>query len=142
MFCNKMKAQMRLLLNQFDKYLEAHVDTALQVSTLLKNALTSPVADWVTALIPTRLDDVLKKQLSALLDKVIDTLAIVDACKQYTDLNQKLDCFAKQLKAHDPELRDALLQKLAGLLAAGLDGQRLQQYLYDLYTQAKYSASK
>jgi hypothetical protein len=72
----------------------------------------------------------------------VEALTIVETCKQYTDTNEKLKCFVTQLQQRDPQLQDAILQKLASLLACQLDGQRLKQSLYDLFTQAKYSSSK
>jgi flagellar basal body-associated protein FliL len=48
----------------------------------------------------------------------------------------------QQIKQRDPQLQDAILQKLASLLAGELDGNKLKQALYDLYTQAKYTTAK
>lgn len=142
MFCSKMKTQVRQLLQQFDGYVERNVDTALQITTLLKNLLTSPAADMLTAIIPGNVDDIIRRQLIYALGKAIEALAIAEACKPYTDVNDKLKCFAQQLQLKEPELQDALLQKLASLLAGELDGNRLKQSIYDLYTQAKYTANK
>lgn len=142
MFCTKMKNQLRNLLKEFDGYIDAHIDTALHITTEIKNILSSPVADIVTSIIPGNMDDTIRTQLLPALDKAIQVLSVADACKQYTDINDKLKCFVQQLQQKDPQLQDALLQKLASLVAGHLDGQRLKQYLYDLYTQAKYSTTK
>jgi hypothetical protein len=142
MFCIKMKSQLKSLLHEFDSYVDAHIDTALEITAALKSALTSPVTDLIVALIPGNIDDALRNALITALDKTITALNIADACKQYTDVNDKLKCFVTQLQLKDPQLQDAILQKLASLLAGDLDGQRLKQSLYDLYTQAKYSATK
>ncbi len=142
MFCTKMKRQLKLLLTEFDNYVDAHIDTALKITIGLKKALSSPVADIITAIIPGDIDNTIRRQLVAALSKAIAVLTIADSCKQIADINERLTCFIEQLKLRDPELQDALLQKLASLLAAQLDGQRLKQNLYDLYTQAKYTASK
>ncbi len=104
--------------------------------------LSSPVADVVTAIIPGELDNNAKSQLLTVLNKAIDVLTIAEDCKQYNNLNDKLKCFAQEVNKRDPQLQDALLQKLASLVSGQLDGNRLQQYLYDLYTQAKYSIGK
>jgi len=142
MFCTKMKNQVRILLKEFDSYIDAHIDTALLIATGIKNLLASPVADIVTDIIPGNIDDAVRTQLLLALDKAIQALTIADTCKQCLDINDKLKCFVQQLKQHDPQLQDALLQKLASLVAGHLDGLRLKQYLYDLYTQAKYSTTK
>ena len=142
MFCTTLRTQYKSLLRQFDSFIDAHIDTALAVTTQLENFLASPAADMLTAIIPGNLDDAIKKQLIAALEKAVEVLTIADNCKLYTDLNDKLKCFAQQLQQRDPQLREAVLQKLASLVAANLDGQRVKQNLYDLYTQAKYTASK
>lgn len=130
------------MLRQFDEYVEAHVDTALHLTTQLKKMLSSPVADIVTAIIPGNLDDVLKKQLIAALGIAIEALSIADTCKLCEGINDKLKCFMRQLQLRDPQLQDAILQKLAGLITNHLDGQRFNQRLYDLFTQAKFTISK
>jgi hypothetical protein len=142
MFCRKMKSQVRLLLQQFDNYLEQNVDTALQITTSIKRFLESPVADILTVIIPGSVDDIIRRQLIYALDKSIEALAIADSCKEYTDIGEKLRCFATQLKQREPDMQDALLQKLASLLAGTLDGNRLKQSIYDLYTQVKYTTGK
>lgn len=142
MFCTKMKSQIKALLRQFDTYVDANIDTALKVTTELKSILSSPAADIITAIIPGEIDDTIRRQLINGLGKVIEALTIVDSCKQLTDINAKLQCFIQQLEKYDPQLQDAVLQKLASLLAGVLDGQRMKQSLYDLYTQAKYSVTK
>ncbi len=142
MLCTKMKGQIKALLRDFDNFVDNHIDTALQITTALKNLLSSPVADVLTAIIPGDIDDTIKQDLIAALGKAIDVLTIADNCKQNTDVNALLACFIQQVQQRDPQLQDAILQKLASLLAAHLDGQRLKQNLYDLYTQGKYAATK
>ena len=138
MFCTKVNAEIKSALKQFDQYVDAHIDTALQITTTLKAMLSSPAADIITSIIPGTADDVLRTQLLNALNKITEALSIVDSCKQYTDLNDKLKCFVQQLSQRDPKLQDAILLKLSSLLAAELDGNKLKQSLYDLYTQAKY----
>lgn len=142
MLCTKMKGRLKVLLREFDDYIDAHIDTALKVTISLKKILSSPAADIITAIFPGDIDNTIRRQLIAALSKAIAVLTIADSCKQSSDINELLNCFVQQLQLHDPELQDALLQKLASLLAGHLDGQRLKQNLYDLYTQAKYAASK
>ena len=142
MFCTKVKTQLRALLRYFDNYVDTHIEPALKITTSLKNILSSPTADIITAIIPGDIDNTVRQQLIVVLTAALEALTIADTCKQYTDINEKLNCFTQQLKQRDPQLQDAVLQKLASLLTGGLDGQRLKQSVYDLYTQAKYTATK
>ena len=142
MICSKMKSQLKALLSEFDKYVDAHIDMALKITVELKAIFSSPAADIITAIIPGDLDNTIRDQIIIGLGKAIEALTIADNCKQYSDINALLNCFVQQIQQRDPQLQDAVLQKLASLLAATLDGQRLKQSLYDMYTQAKYAASK
>ena len=142
MFCNKVRARIKRILQQFDEYLDEHIDLALSVTTALKKFLASPAADIITALIPGDVDNVIRQHLLVALEKATDTLLITDKCRQHDDMGDKLLCLAEELRQRSPELRDALLHRLASLVAGELDGQRLKQSLYDLYTQAKYTALK
>jgi len=141
MFCSKIKGQVRSVLKEFDQYVDEHIDTALKVTVALKNILSSPVTDIITAIIPGDLDNTIKTQLINALTKAIEALSIADICKQYAEPADMLSCFVQQVKQRDPQLQDAILQKLASLVAGQMDGNKLQQSLYDLYTQAKYTLS-
>lgn len=142
MFCTKIKSSIKTLLRKFDNYVDAHIETALKLTSALKDIIASPVGDIVTVIIPGDLDNRIRMQLIDALDKSIASLSIIESCKQQTELNEKLKCFVAQLQEHEPHLQEAILHKLASLVAGHLDGARLEQNLYDLYTQAKYSAGK
>lgn len=142
MLCPKASGKMRSALKQFDQYVDAHIETALRLTTALRNILSSPVTDIVTAIIPGDLDDKIRTQLLNATVKAVEVLTIADSCKGCSTVEEKLHCFVDQLRQRDPQLQDAILQKLASLLASQLDGERLKQVLYDLYTQAKYVSNK
>jgi hypothetical protein len=142
MFCMKIRSQLKALLSEFDTYVDGHIDTALNIAVSLKNVLSSPEADIITAIIPGNAEAVLKQQLVNGLTKAIEALTIAENCKQCTTVADKVNCFVQQIKQVDPHLQDAILIKLASLIAGFLDGGRLKQSLYDLYTQAKYSVTK
>jgi len=142
MFCTRMKGRLKAMLTGFDSFMDDHIDMALKVTTAMKQLLSSPVTDIITALIPGDLDNILRDKLLSALNKAVEALSIAKHCKQHAALNDKLKCFIEQLQISDPDLQDALLLKLASLLSGHLDGQRLRQSFYDLYTQAKYSTAK
>lgn len=140
MFCPNFKKELRSAMREFDSFVDAHITTALAITQQLKTLLASPVTDVLTAVIPGDLDDVIRRHLLDFLGKAVEALTIADTCRLHTDLNEKLKCFIQQLRLRDPELQDAILLKLASLIAGNLDGQRFRQHLYDLYTQAKFSS--
>lgn len=142
MFCSKLRLKIKLLLKQFDSYLEKHVDTALTVTTALKKFLASPVAQVLTAIIPSDIDEVIRVKLLYGLGIAIDGLNIIDECKDVSSLEDKVQCFINALKKLNPEAQDAVFAKLASILARTLDDDKKAQNIYDLFVQAKFSASK
>ncbi len=139
MFGNKIKGQIKDLLQHFDKAVEGHIDTALQITTRIKAMLNSTQGDILLTIV-AGLEN--KEIVKAGLNEILGALTSANECKQYSDPGEKLTCFIKQLKQFDPKLQDALLQKLASLLTGYLDGGRMKQFVYDLFTQAKYSTTK
>ena len=139
MFGNKIKGQIKDLLQQFDKAVEGHIDTALQITNRVKALLNSSQGDLLITLV-AGLEN--KEIVKAGLNEILGVLTSANGCKQCSELGAKLSCFIQQLKQYDPKLQDALLQKLASLLTGYLDGGRMKQVIYDLFTQAKYSTAK
>ena len=140
--CNKLKSRLKKALVYFDNYVDAHVDTALQITMAIQKLLNSPVLDVLTTIIPGQVDNIIRSQMQSALNTAVDALSIADACKSCTDLNSKLSCFMNELKKMHPDLQDAILQKLASLIAAHLHNNKLQQCFYDLFTQSKYTSLK
>lgn len=139
MFGNKIKGQIKDLLQHFDKAVEGHIDTALKITTRIKAMLNSTQGDILLTIV-AGLEN--KEIVKAGLNEILGTLSSANECKQCSEVGAKLSCFIQQLKHYDPKLQEALLQKLASLLTGYLDGFRMKQVIYDLYTQGKYSATK
>lgn len=142
MFCKQYRLKIKALMGQFDKLVEENIETAIKVTTSLKQFLKGGYADILTAIIPGEVDDMIRAKLIMGLEKALDALQIVNACKDAVGVEAKIRCFVDEISRRDPALQDALLQKIASMLASELDGKRLAQSLYDLYTQAKYTAGK
>lgn len=138
MFCKKFRFKFKQLVGQFDKLVEANIDTALSITTGIKKFLKGAGGDILTVIIPGTADDVARVKIIAVLEKTIDALEVVNTCKD-APINEKLECFVREVSLRSPDQVDAVLAKLASLLASELDGKRLRQALYDLYTQAEYT---
>jgi hypothetical protein len=143
MFCTQFTSRIKALLNRYDSYLDNHIDTALSVTTGIKNFLSNPiVGDILQTLIPSGWESTMRDEVLQALSAAVSALTIADSCKQCTTLADQLSCFVTQLKIHTPDVQDTLLQKLASIITAVMDGHKLKQNVYDLYTQAKYTATK
>ncbi|HXS38331.1 MAG TPA: hypothetical protein VN721_16635 [Flavipsychrobacter sp.] len=141
MFCPKVSSEIRAAYKSFDQYINAHIDTALQFTENLQKVLQSPTADIITAL-TGNIGTAIRTDLLKVLNDVIPALSIADTCKSCTTLANQLQCYTDNLKKLSPDLQDGILVKMASKIAGALHGNKLKTALYDLYTQAKYTANK
>lgn len=131
------------LFNAIPKEIREYASQSLEVTVNIRNFLNSPVADIITAIIPGTWDDSLKVMAVKYLSEAIPYLTIVDECKDATDEESMIKCWVDKLAEYQPEVRDALLFKLATLLTAKFDNnEALKQSFYALAVQAKYTHTK
>ncbi len=142
MLFEKIKNKFKVLLNDFDNFLDSHLNIALQITTELKNILSEPPSDIISAIIPASITPALRQEIITAIDQTVTALNLAETCNQYTDLNEKLNCFIQQVQKMDPDLQEAVLQKITSLMTGILHGKSLKQYMYDLYAQIKTSAQK
>jgi DNA polymerase III gamma/tau subunit len=141
-FCKKTGSKIKHALQQFDAFIEQHSEEALRVTKIIKAALESPLVDLLEAIIPGDADTIFKNKVLQALETGIDTLNIVNTCRNEPNLEAKLICFVTALKEVSTDLQDAVLQKLQSILLRELDGNAKKQNIYDLFSQAAYSNSK
>lgn len=140
-FCRKISAKVKALLSKFDKVLKENVDTALTITTVMKQFLESGFALTITDLIPGNVDEFARLQTLKVLEKVIENLNIVRTCKDKTG-TEKVKCFLVELRKLHPDLQEAILLKTASRLAAKFDGERYKQNVYDSAAQVAFSLGK
>ena len=128
--------------SKIPQHLKPLLDNALVITTAIKNALSSPIADIVTAIVPGTWDDELKAVILKYLTDIIPALTIMEECKGADTLEEMLQCWISHVKELPKDVQDAVLHKLGALLVAYQDGKQLEQNMYDLYFQGIYSANK
>lgn len=141
-FCKRVKPKINSLLKAFDEFVQKHVEVALTVTEGIKKIAAGVTGDIITSLIPGTLDDAIRARLLQILPYAIDTLKILDACKEKLSLQEKANCFITELKKVDPALQEAILHKLASIITRELDNSKLAQNVYDLFVQVQYSLDK
>ncbi len=142
MFCTKFGRKLKDLFKKFDDFLRNNVDTALKVTTGIKLLLDSPLTSLITQVIPGDWDDKIAAKAKLALGKAIDTLALVDKCIKVEPFEEKLLCFARELKLLSPAMQQAVLHKLASHVASELDGNRFKRNQYDAFVQGVYTTNK
>ena len=72
----------------------------------------------------------------------IDTLGLVDKCKDAATDKLKIACLVEGLMKLSPKMRNSVLIKLASIFTAILSGDKEKESFYDAVTQAVYTAEK
>lgn len=134
--------KIRGVLNLIPHHIREYAAHSLHVTTAIKSFLESPVADIITAIIPTDIDDKVRAQLLTAINKAMPYLMIVDTCKDETDTEKLVLCWVKQIKYLPKDVQNALLAKFAAKITALLDDNELRQSSYDYAIQLLYTASK
>jgi len=141
-FCSGFMGKIKSLFKKVDKFLDDNINTALAVSTAIRSFFYNPVFDVLVAISKTQVDNILLDKVRQALSVAVDSLAIVNTCKQYTSLEEKLQCFITEVKKLAPDLQQAILVKLAQLVASQIDGNRYKQSVYDALVQGKFTIEK
>jgi hypothetical protein len=115
-FYARIKALFLRAYNITQEWLDDHVVQILQFVQGVKTVLDNPVLEGtIEALIP-RVTPQTFAVIDTVFDKVIEGLQIEIACKSETDLLSKVKCVATYLSTLEPELKDALLSRMASWL--------------------------
>lgn len=142
MFCKGFWGKTRKFFNRLDKTILEYSEMALSITTSLKSILGNDLAVIATAIIPGDIDELIRTRLLKALDKTISALTIIEACKDFATIDERLTCFAEQMRKLNPELQEALLIKMASLITADLHGGQLPRSDYDTILQVKFKAEK
>jgi hypothetical protein len=141
-FCQSFGRKIKKLLNSVDEYVHENVDRAIRITNIIKGAIDSPVLMLLTKIIPGEQDEAVRLFISNALTAALDGLILTKECGGKATLQDKLLCFVNALRELHPDVREAVLFKLASLLSKHLTGTKLSQSQIDLLVQAKYVNTK
>lgn len=141
-FCDKFRARVKKALKGFDAFIDKYTGIALAVTTNIKKAINSPVADVLAAIIPGTVDDKILAKARQALEISVDALGIYAECDKRETLEEKIQCLINAIRLLPKDAQNAVLIKLAARMTAEMDDNRYAQHMYDLYTQGAYSSSK
>ncbi|MCW3467635.1 hypothetical protein [Chitinophaga nivalis] len=141
-FCKNSRLKIKWALQQFDQFIDRYAEESLRITRLIKSALESPMVNILETIIPGDADTIFKHKVLQALETGIDTLSIVNTCRQQPSLEEKLICFTRELRNVPAPMQEAVLQKLQSTILRELDGNTKKQHLYDLFSQAKFSSKK
>ena len=126
-----------------DKWVEDNVLPSIEVINNIKNAVDSPLAFALTAIIPGGFDDLLRAKISANLHRVIDAMVSQHIINNETDEYLKITKFIDWLKVQMPDTQHAIYKKMASLLAQHNDTENnVKTHAVDLLVQTTYSKLK
>lgn len=141
-FINRIFSWVKSLFASIPKEIREYASQSLEITTNIQKFLESPIADIVTGIIPGTWDDKLKDLAVKYLAEAIPCLTIVDEC-QSDDPQEMIKCWVTKLGEYKPDVRNALLFKLATILTDKFDkDETLKQSFYALAVQANYAHGK
>lgn len=119
--------------------LKEAIEIGVKVVENIKAAVDSPVADILTAIIPTDIDETIKIQLRAHLPKILIELRLVQDCSDETDPDKIVACALRTIQQLEGDFKSAFLHDLSILIAQVAadgrldwkDGVYILQWYYD-----------
>jgi hypothetical protein len=111
----------------------------------IKDFIASPTADLLTAIIPSEIDDVIKKKLRQILPILFTQLQLVNKCAGETDPNKIIACALETLSQLDTDIQNAYFHSIAVMIAQILadgklnwaDAVTIVQWYYDNFVKMK-----
>jgi hypothetical protein len=103
---------------KFEKFLEDHVDDAIEIVSKIKNAVENPVIITFIGFLPEKYKTaatMILARIEMVLGKVLDELVITNDCLSQPTTASKLKCFIDNLKKLSPAAQEAMYMKFASL---------------------------
>jgi len=138
--CSTVRIWIKKLSSKIDTVLIRNVEGCIKVTEYIKSVLDSPGMITVVELTPVKWDDVSRKAITEALAFALKSLHVIKDIKDLS--NNTVTDFRDQLKGLSEDERNAILFKVASLMAAKVDGFKEKQNLYDAATQLTYTMSK
>jgi hypothetical protein len=124
-FLNHLWQSIKNLFDKVEKEVKKDVVVAITVVQLVKSVVDSPVADLITAMIPSEVDDYIKNKLRELLPKLILELGMVQSVANIEDENAQLQAILEKLKLSGDDAKNAFYHSLASLILQKLSDGKL-----------------
>lgn len=136
MFCAGVFNKLKLIKKEYERLdSSGAIDKAIALTTNLRNALNSTVANIIIDIIPGNLDAAARNAMVNVLDTSIKELDIIKGCSTLPNIQDKITCLIDKLAGIGNVTQDALIVKLLSLLIKGLDSAQLKQHYYDTIAQ-------
>jgi hypothetical protein len=127
-------------------YIEKYIVPSIETINLIKNAVDSPVALFITQIIPTNIDEVIRQSLSRYLAIIIDGFTKgMDVLNSEDKDEDKIIKFIVWMQGLSPVLRSAIYLKMSAKLSQLSSGEfdaTVKNHSIDLLTQLTYSKIK
>lgn len=143
-FLTKIRLFFAVLFGLIPKDWRTSVKEALRITTMLKTALDSPLAELITAVTPTRADDVIRQKLLDGLGRFLEYANLIEGAVDIHDPEKLIQYFRDKLAAMPPGVRNMHLHKIASFLARHLANgdPNFKERTADLLVQLQYNALK
>ena len=143
-FFAKIRIFFAVLFGVIPKDWRTAVKEALRITSLLKQALDSPVAELIVALTPTKADDVVRARLLDGLASFAVFAGLIEGAVDLQNPKDVVEHVRNKLRELPSEVRNMYLHKAASFLARHLSNgdPNFKERVSDLLVQLQYNAEK
>ena len=138
MICTKCKKTVRVIAKFLDEQLNNALEIAGEVTHEVAKVIDNPLFQFLVSQIPhnANTDAVLKT-----IENVLGRIAKFATCEGLTG-TEKINCLISGLNILPKHERNSILLQLHAALAAEVDGNRFEPFVYDTAAQLNYFDSK
>lgn len=134
MFCSNLNAGVRNVLRTVTPTIEHYTEVALSLTGIVRNALSSKLAEGITNAIPGDWDDNLKDKITSAANKANEELGLFE--KELESTGDVVEALHNRLNALPEKAQNMNLIKFAQRILAWLDGNEQSESVYDTIAQA------
>lgn len=138
MFCDSFRNSLKKFVKKMNNYLANNIDNALYITTMLKSFIASPACLLITDIIPGEWDNSLRFMSQLILEKALIALDLLKA-ESGGLTKENLIRIMEDIKKLSKDNQNAILFKLASLITAAYDQNKMTKSEYDLAVQCIYT---
>jgi hypothetical protein len=138
----KVRTWLLMVMSTIGGFFREWADPALLVTSAIKGVIDNPAFTNLTEITPQQWDNILLERTRAALLVAVELLELSKECSKKETDQETIACFIRSLAAKSPQIRNAVLSKLAALIAQDLSEGQINESQADWMVQTRYWSKK
>lgn len=130
---------------KFEKFLQDHVDDAIEIVSKIKAAVESPIVATLIFFLPAKykaaIGPIITK-IESVLERVLVELQVSQDCLGKQTTAERLKCLVDHLRTLSPAMRDAVYFKFASLYTQYSSDAQIKGSIVDAIVQNRFIEQK